>query len=97
MITKAKKRWPDTIAEAIRILDDVLTDAEKESIKSVPLSDLHRLKPWLGRLIQNAFGLLEGNGALITCTLEIDAELASMTIVREFWDHLRKQSVTQYH
>ncbi len=83
------KRWPANIAEAIRILDLLLSDEEKLAIGIVPLSNLKLLHASLGRLIRNEFGLVAGNDELITTTLEIDPDLASMTIIRVYWDHLR--------
>jgi hypothetical protein len=86
-----------TMAEAIRILDLLLTENDKEAIRDLPLSDLHLLHPGLGALIRNEFGLWAGTHVLMTCTLEIDADLASMTIIREFWDHLRAAPVSLLH
>lgn len=88
MMRSNKKQWPETINEAIRILDGVLSDQDKEKIRSVHRGDLDSLYLGLGTLIRDEFGLLKGNDALITATLEIDAYLATMTIIVEYWLHL---------
>ena len=92
-----KSGWPKSIAEAIQILDRLLSENDKKAIRVLPLTDLHLLHAGLGALIRNEFGLCAGNDKLMTCTLEIDADLASMTIVREFWDHLRAAPVSLLH
>lgn len=97
MKAKASKIWPKTIAEAIHILDVALSDEDKELIKSIPLKDLQRLQSSLGTLIVSEFGLNDGNCELITCTLEIDPELAAGTIIREFWDNLHAIQTPQIH
>lgn len=81
-------KWPKSIDEVNRVLDQVLTAKQKKAISSLPLSELSGLDSSLGAVIRNEFGLLAGNDELITCTLEIDAVLASRTLVREYWDHL---------
>ena len=48
-------------------------------------------------LIVSEFGLHDGNYELITCTLEIDPELAAGTIIREFWDSLHLAPIQQIH
>ncbi len=97
MTPKTSKIWPKTIAEAIHILDVALSDEDKELIKSVSLENLQRLQSSLGTLIVSEFGLHDGNCELITCTLEIDPELAAGTIIREFWDSLHATQPPQIH
>jgi hypothetical protein len=97
MKSKTSKIWPKTIAEAIHILDVALSDEDKELIKSIPLENLQRLQSSLGTLIVSEFGLHDGNYELITCTLEIDPELAAGTIIREFWDSLHLAPIQQIH
>lgn len=91
------KFWPTCIAEAIRILDLLLSKEEKDTIRIVPLSELNMLHASVGRFICNEFGLVSGNDKLITATLEIDPDLASMTIIREYWDHLRAEQSLLLH
>ena len=90
MMQANKKQWPETIGEAVRILDTVLSDLDKGKIRGVRRCDLDSLYQGLGTLIRDEFGLLKGNDALITATLEIDAYLATMTIIVEYWLHLNK-------
>jgi hypothetical protein len=92
-----KKQWPETIDEAIRILDSVLSDKDKEDIRGAIRNDLGSLYQELGILIRDEFGLLKGNDALITATLEIDAYLATMTIICEYWLHLNKMELRHLH
>ena len=86
-------QWPKSIDEVNRVLDKALTAKQKREISSLQLSELSSLDSTLGAVIRNEFGLLVGNDELITCTLEIDAVLASRTLVREYWDHLNYISV----
>ena len=97
MKLKTSRLWPKTIAEAIHILDAVLPDEDKELIKSIPLANLQGLQSSLGALIVAEFGLHDGNDELITSTLEIDADLAANTIIREFWDNLHAGQTLQIH
>jgi hypothetical protein len=97
MKARTSKVWPKTIAEANHILDAALSDEEKELIKATPLANLQCLQSSLGALIVTEFGLRDGNDALITCTLEIDAELAAKTLIREFWDSLHATPIPQIH
>lgn len=97
MTWPAKKQWPEAIDEAIRILDAVLSDQDKEKIRGVSRHDLGSLYQGLGILIRDEFGLLKGNDALITATLEIDAYLATMTIICCYWEHLNKAGQVRLH
>lgn len=90
-------QWPKSIDEAIGVLDQILTSKQKKAISSLPLSELCNLDSTLGVVIRKEFGLLAGNDELITCTLEIDAVLASRTLVREYWDHLHADRSTLLH
>lgn len=93
---RRSKYWPRNIHDAIRILDDVISEKDKDLIRSIPLSE-SSLHSTLRVVIQNEFGLLSGNDELITATLEVDAYLASMTIIREFWDHLHRPKASLSH
>ena len=97
MIRSTKKQWPETIDDAVRILDAVLSGQEKEKIRMVARQDLGSLYQALGTLICGEFGLLKGNDALITATLETDAYLATMTIICEYWLHLNKAVQIKLH
>lgn len=97
MKSKIAKVWPRTIPEAIHILDVVLSEENKESIRSMQVANLAGLQSSLGALIIAEFGLHDGNDELITCTLEIDADLAAKTIIREFWDSLHFAPIPQIH
>lgn len=92
-----KKQWPETIDEAVRILDAVLSGQDKEKIRAVVRQDLDSLYQGLGTLICHEFGLLKGNDALITATLETDAYLATMTIICEYWLRLNKAVQVRFH
>ena len=93
----SKKEWPKNISDAIQILDLVIDDQEKDLIRKIALKDLNSLHIGLGTFIRNEFGLWKGNDSLITDTLEIDPDLASMTIIREFWDYLNKPMIPKFH
>lgn len=97
MMLVNKKQLPETMCDAIRILDSVLSDRDKEKIRSVSRLDLDSLYQGLGTLICDEFGLLKGNDALITVTLEIDAYLATMAIICEYWTHLNNIELPQLH
>lgn len=97
MILSTKKQWPETIDEAVRILDAVLSGQDKEKIRAVAKQDLDSLYQGLGTLICHEFGLLKGNDALITATLETDAYLATKTIICEYWLRLNKAVQVRFH
>lgn len=97
MIRSTNKQWPETIDEAVRILDAVLSVQDKEKIRAVARQDLDSLYKGLGTLICHEFGLLKGNDALITATLEIDAYLATKTIICEYWLCLNKAVQVRLH
>ena len=94
---KRSNRWPRNIYDAVRILDKVISEMDKNAIRSLPRSELDSLHSTLGVVIQKEFGLMSGNDELVTATLEVDAYLASMTIIREFWDHLHLPKVPVVH
>jgi hypothetical protein len=66
-------------------------------IKNTKRNDLSLLHSSLGVLIRDEFGLLKGNDELITAALEIDPNLATMTIIVEYWMYLKRPAEIRFH
>jgi hypothetical protein len=79
---------PKTIDEAVNKLLVILTDQEKEQVKALPEEDLVLLHVSLGREIRNAFGLNNGNTALLG---QRSANNAAMKIIEELWKRLQRR------
>jgi hypothetical protein len=79
---------PKTIDEAVNKLLVILTDQEKEQVKALPEEDLVLLHVSLGREIRNAFGLNNGNTALLG---QRSADNTAMKIIEELWKRLQRR------
>jgi hypothetical protein len=89
-------RLPSTVDEAIRMLNSDLPLKDKTMIARMGENDLPRLFLASGAYIQDKFGLWSGNGVLLdSCRSvlgenNIQEDDASMVIIRELWEELRK-------
>ena len=78
---------PKKINEAVNRLLVILTDTEKEQIKTLPEDDLVLLHFNLGTDIRNAFGLNDDNTALLS---NRSADDAAMKIIEELWETIHQ-------
>ena len=81
--------WPLTVQEAVDRLVADLKDEDKARIASMPESGLIGLHHGLGQYIRNAYGLSQGNQALLTSCRAVDPDGASSVILHELWKCLR--------
>jgi len=81
--------FPTTVDAAVRLLMSLVEEAEKTKIAAMCDEDLYRLHFGLGVWIRNNMGFYAGNDQLLKATHEIDADDASMVIIRAFRDNIR--------
>lgn len=96
---------PETIDEAIDRLMLILTGEQKATIAALPEDDLITLHFSLGISIRNAFGLHEPNSKLLAACNNakhpgilynaIQADDASVMIIRELWEKLIDTNAAQ--
>ena len=67
----------------------VLSQAEKDELAALPEADLIDLHFGLGMRIREDFGLQGGNRALMVACGFLNADDASMAIIRALWARLR--------
>lgn len=90
---------PTTLPEAVDRLLELLTDEQKERVRSTPPSELWRLHHRLGQYIRNEFGLWAGNDELMSACLEARGKVwtpfgaaqpddASEVIINALWERL---------
>ncbi|MFC1479537.1 DUF6794 domain-containing protein [Planctomycetota bacterium] len=77
--------YPQTLEEAVSLLVDLLTEEQREALKTVPEEELSSYHFGMGMLIRNNFGLWNGN--LIEYGDTPDD--VSAVIVRKAWEKLR--------
>jgi hypothetical protein len=89
-------RFPKTVDEAVSRLNSELPLKDKSMIARMDENDLPRLFLTLGAYIRDKFGLGSGNEALLDSCRSVSGENniheddASMVIIRELWEELRK-------
>ena len=83
---------PKTINEAVDRLLVILTDKTKEQIKGLPKDYLVLLHFSLGKHIRNAFGLNDGNTALLG---HRSADDTAMKIIEELWIRLQRRKTVR--
>jgi hypothetical protein len=91
-------RIPNTVDEAVRRLIPDLPLKDKTMIARINEAELNTLHPTLGTYIREKFGLWSGNEALLESCRSVsgenniheDEDDASMVIIRELWEELRK-------
>lgn len=87
---------PKTVAEAVSRLISKLSLKDKATIANMTGDELDSLQITLGRYLLHFFKLLDGNKELIASCRFVskkdvpDEEAASMIIITELWDVLRK-------
>ena len=81
--------WPLTVQEAVDRLVADLKDEDKARIASMPASGLIHLHHGLGQYIRNAYGLRQGNEALLASCHAADPDGASHYILHELWRRLQ--------
>ena len=91
--------YPETVTDAVNQLLTVLSDMDKEEIRTTSQKDLIDLHLGLGLWIRNNFGLWDHNQALMdSCKLvagyhpmlTIQPDEASRIIVDSLWETLQK-------
>jgi hypothetical protein len=81
--------WPRTLQEAVDRLALTLSQAEKDDIATMPKGDLIDLHFGLDVRIREDFGLWRGNQVLMNACGFLNADDASMAIIRVLWARLR--------
>ena len=76
-----KKKWPTTVAEAVKETLALLNAKDKKEIAKIPEDESFRLHMSLGMQIRNRFGLHQGNKALLAACDAMEADGASEVIL----------------
>ena len=79
---------PKTVDEAVDRLLDILTDTQRQEVKAMAKDDLVMMHFTLGKDIRNAFGLNDGNKALLS---NRSADNTAMKIIEELWKRLQRR------
>lgn len=97
-MSSRERAWggrPQTVDQAVDLLLTELNDEDKAAIRAMSKSDLIDLHFSLGMHIRNAFGLWQGNEALLrSCRGAggyIHPDDAGMVIIEALWRRLRTQ------
>ena len=81
-----KAIYPQTLEEAVHLLVDLLTEEQREVLKTAPEEELSSYHLSLGILIRNNFGLWEGNLVEYGDT----PDDVSAVIVKKAWEKLNE-------
>jgi len=81
--------FPTTVETAVRLLMSMVEESEQTKIAAMIDEDLYMLHFGLGIWIRNNMGFYAGNDQLLKATQAIDADDASMVIMRAFRDQIR--------
>ncbi|MGZ8187832.1 MAG: DUF6794 domain-containing protein [Methylosarcina sp.] len=85
-------RPPETVAETIDWLMDILDDEEKASFAAMREEELINLHFSLGLAIRNAFGLHEPESKLLASCGMAHPDVASEMIVKMLWSQLARKN-----
>ncbi len=81
--------WPTTIEDAVYVLDLLLDDEDKQTLKKHSEDDLKKSHFGMAFYIRNHFGLWGENKALLRSCVHPDD--ASMMIMKAFWQRLQER------
>ena len=90
-VTAETQDWPISVEAAVNRMILEMTDETKESIRSMPDTDLIKLHHSMGRGIRNRFGLWKGNNELLKDTGANEPDAASMFIIKALWKRLNEK------
>lgn len=76
-----KKKWPTTVAEAVKETLALLSAKDKKEIAKIPKDESFRLHMSLGMQIRNRLGLHQGNQTLLAACDSMEADGASEVIL----------------
>lgn len=90
MNAKRSNPYPETLDEAAKLLIDLLSEGQKQSLKNAKEEDLNEYHFGLGMVIRNNFGLWNKNKTLMeSCGHEfIHPDTASSMIIKKAWEEL---------
>ncbi|MEO7779163.1 MAG: DUF6794 domain-containing protein [Fibrobacteria bacterium] len=83
--------WPKTVSGAVSALRADLTPASADSIRGLKKTDLARLRPTLGAITRERFGLERGNRDLFMSCGCMGTECCSSRIIAALWESLQPQ------
>ena len=83
-----QQQWPRTLEEAVRISILIMTDKEKEMLRTTAEEDLVLFHYNWAMNMRNEFGLWDGNKELLESCGASDADGASMAIIKAVWEAL---------
>jgi hypothetical protein len=81
--------FPQTMNDAVEQLWQMLTPAEQEKLAAISERHLNGLNSGLGARIRKAFGLWQGNKALMQSCNALNPEDSSSVIIRTLWARLQ--------
>lgn len=87
----AHNDYPATVESAVRLLQGLVPEHEKEKVRMMQEDDLSMLDFGLGQWVRNHLGLWGDNPELLQATGELHADDASAAIIRAFWLKLREE------
>ena len=88
---------PHTVAEAIRLLKDLLDPAELTALTSLTEDRLLDEHFGIAVFIRQAFSLWRGNDTLVAATGESHPDDAAMVILTALWRDLQAEAVPRLH
>lgn len=81
-MSKSRKKWPRTVAEAVNRLIQEMSEEDRETLKNTPEKDLIMYHFSLGMWIRNEFGLWQGNDELLKSCRKKDRSILGLFLNR---------------
>jgi hypothetical protein len=99
--SRSKADWPQDVESAVARLLALLSEEDKETVRSTPEDRLGQFHFTWGMGIRNSFGLWAGNQALMDSCAQVgtsfdDPDSASGIIIKAVWNQLTGHSLG-YH
>lgn len=84
--------WPTTVQDVVNDLLRLMSEKDKEIVRTTKREDLIQFHLGWGMAIRNHYGLWRGNDALVrdACGKPCHPDDASMIIIEAVWRELRK-------
>jgi len=86
-----KKQLPGTVKEAVAHLVEKMSEKDKEALRNMTQDSLIDFHFGWGMGIRNSLGLWGGNTQLLEDTGAMDADDASVIIIKAVWKEVRKK------
>lgn len=84
--------WPKTVEEAAQRILETMSEEDRKRVRETHRQDLIRFHHGWGSGIRNAFGLWQGNTALLESSGCVHPDDCSMVIIERVWEKLQAES-----